>query len=107
MSNTLSLYGNLLINPNYSNTIIGIQCGVNTNYNNNTGTVTFPYSFPSSNIIVMLTPTYGSGIVNTPQLAGVTNDGFSWAPIQSYFDMNGGSYFYATYNIYWIAICYS
>lgn len=108
-SNTsMCLYGNLTINPSYSNTIIGIQCGSTASFGDTSYTIYFKNSFPTTNIIVILTPFFMTNTTNCtacPQLAVVSQTYFTWYPIYN----NGGSDYQndGSYYICWMAICYA
>ena len=102
-TSTLNIFGNISMNPSYSNTIIGIQMGIASSQNMPAAfaTVYFTKEFPSANIIVQLTPysyVYESE-PPTPILYTVTSTYFTWFSITS-------SATNVTYNISWIAICY-
>ena len=104
-SGTLNINGNVCINPDHSNTIIGIQMGTSTssgtecivNFANN--------GFPTNNIVVQLTPNYVDAVyLINPQLKNVTANYFTWEPVFYYYSSgvrNDGQY-----TIYWTAICY-
>jgi len=104
-SETLSLYGNLQINPSCSNTIIGIQFGSVTGSGSNIYTA-FPKPFPTSNVIVNATSISNqTNNILVPQINLVSNTGFTWT---AWYGGLNGSQWYTTgnYIINWIAICY-
>ena len=106
-TSTLNLFGNLSLNPDYSNTILGIQMGtiISTFAGSSLNLVIFPKPFPSSKIMIQLTPisNYEDTLYN-PQLGTITSTYFNWYNFA--YSASTGITTGITYSVQWMAICY-